>query len=173
MALTKDEKKKAIKSLEEKIEKQKSIVFIDFSKVNSKDIFAFRKKLKDAGCDLKVSKKTLLGIAFGKKNAELWEEAKKNIPGQLAVVFGMEDEVAPAKVSFQFTKQSENVKVLGGVFEKKFANREMIFALSTIPSRDELLAKLVGSLAAPISGFENVLQGNIKGLLYALSAIKK
>ena len=172
MALTKDQKKQVIASLEEKIAKQKSIVFIDFAKVNSPDIFAFRKKLKEAGCDLKVSKKTLLGIAFGKENAALWEEAKKNIPGQLAVVFGMEDEVAPAKVSFQFIKQSENVKILGGVFENKFADREMIFALSSIPSRDELLAKLAGSIKAPVSNFVYALNYNLKGLIYLLTKIK-
>ena len=172
MALTKEQKKKVIEDLKKRIEDKKSIVFIDFAKVNSKDIFSFRQKLKAAGCNLKVSKKTLLGIAFGKNNAAIWEEAKKNIPGQLAIVFGIKDEVSPAKISAQFTKESENVKILGGIFENKFASKETVFAYSIIPSKEELLSKLVGSLASPISGFENVLQGNIKGLLYALSAIK-
>ena len=173
MALTKDQKKKAIDNLEQQIKDKKSVVFVDFAKVNSKDIFAFRKKLKESGCKLKVSKKTLLGIAFGKDNAAIWEEAKKNIPGQLAVVFGVKDGISPARVSAQFTKQSENIKILGGIFENKFADKETVFIYSAIPTREELLSKLVGSLASPISGFENVLQGNIKGLLYALSAIKK
>jgi len=96
MALTKEQKQKAIKDLKDKISQQKSAIFIDFSKVNSKDIFALRKKLKTAGCVMKVAKKTLLDIAFGKDN-EIWGKAKENIPGQLAVVFGIKDEIAPAK----------------------------------------------------------------------------
>jgi large subunit ribosomal protein L10 len=171
MALTKEQKQKAIKDLEKRISEQKSAVFIDFSKVNSKDIFDFRKKLKAAGCSLKVSKKTLLGIAFGKKYALMWEQAKKDIPGQLAVVFGVKDEIAPAKISGQFSKQNENLKILGGIFEDKFIGKVEVIALSKIPSREELLAKLVGSISSPISGFANVLQGNIKSLIRVLAKI--
>lgn len=171
MALTKEQKQKVIKDLQDKISKQKSVVFIDFSKVNSKDIFALRRKLKAAGCTLKVAKKTLLGIAFGKDNA-LWNKAKESIPGQLAVVFGTKDEMAPAKITEQFTKESENINILGGIFESRFIDKAEVIVLSKIPSREELLSKLVGSIFAPVSGFVNVLQGNIKGLLYVLSKIK-
>ncbi len=171
MALTKDQKKKIISDLKDKIGKQKSIVFVDFSKVNSKDIFTLRRKLKTAGCALKVAKKTLLGIAFGKDN-DIWEKAKENIPGQLAVVFGIKDEIAPAKITEQFTKESENIKILGGIFESRFINKAEVIVLSKIPSREELLAKLVGSIFSPVSGLVNVLQRNIKGLVYVLSKIK-
>lgn len=173
VALTKEQKKRALEDLKKNIDKQKSIVFVDFSKVNSKDIFAFRRKLKAAGCTLKVSKKTLLGIAFGEKHALIWKQAKGQIPGQLAVVFGIEDEVALAKFSVQFSKENENLKILGGIFENKFIDKAEIVALSSIPSREELLAKLIGSVASPVSGFVNVLQGNIRSLLSIFSQIKK
>jgi len=169
MALTKDQKKKTIEDLKEKIDKQKSIVFIDFSKVNSKDTFALRKKLKAAGCVLKVAKKTLLGIAFGKDNA-VWKGAEESIPGQLAVVFGIKDEMAPAKVTEQFSRES-GIKILGGIFENKFINNAEVIILSKIPSREELLSKLVGSISSPMSGLMNVLQGNIKGLINVLTKI--
>ncbi len=130
-----------------------------------------RRKLKTAGCALKVAKKTLLGIAFGKDN-DIWEKAKENIPGQLAVVFGIKDEIAPAKITEQFTKESENIKILGGIFESRFINKAEVIVLSKIPSREELLAKLVGSIFSPVSGLVNVLQRNIKGLVYVLSKIK-
>ena len=170
MALTKDQKKKTIEDLKEKIDKQKSIVFIDFSKVNSKDIFALRKKLKVAGCILKVAKKTLLGIAFGKDNS-VWKGAEESIPGQLAVVFGIKDEMAPAKITEQFTKESDNIKILGGIFENRFIDKAEVVLLSRIPSKEELLSKLVGSISSPISSFINVLQGNIKGLINVLTKI--
>lgn len=173
MALTKEQKQKVIKDLEAQIKKQKSIVFIDFSKVNSKDIFALRKKLKEAGCLLKVAKKTLLRIAFGDKNKDIWQNIDISAPNQLAAVFNIEDEISGFKTTEKFTKESENIKILGGVFEAKFINKEEAIALARIPSKKELLAKLVGSLSSPISGFVNVLQGNIKSLVYILSAIKK
>jgi len=171
MALAKEQKQRVISDLKDKIGKQKSIVFVDFSKVNSKDIFALRRKLKTAGCVLKIAKKTLLGIAFGKDNA-LWKKAKESIPSQLAVVFGIKDEIAPAKITEQFTKESENIKILGGIFESRFIDKAEVIVLSKIPSKEELLAKLVGSIFAPVSGFVNVLQGNIKGLITVLAKAK-
>ncbi|MBU3934857.1 50S ribosomal protein L10 [Patescibacteria group bacterium] len=172
MALTKEQKQKVVEDLKKKIEQQKSVVFIDFSKVNSKDTFILRKKLKETGCVLKVAKKTLLKIAFGDKNKEIWQKIKDNSPGQLAVIFGTKDEMAPAKITQQFVKENENVKILGGIFESKFIDKAEVVILSAIPSKEELLAKLVGTLSAPVSGLVNVFRGNIKGLVYVLSRIK-
>ncbi|MDO8486187.1 MAG: 50S ribosomal protein L10 [Candidatus Staskawiczbacteria bacterium] len=173
MALVKEKKQKALKDLKENISKQKSVIFVDFSKVNSKDLFSLRKKLKEAGCALKVGKKTLIRIALGQSNISFWNKIKSNIPGQLALVFGIEDELSPAKISNQFSKTNENFKILGGIFENRFIEKEKVLALANLPSREELLGKIVGSIASPMSGFMNVLQGNIKGLVVVLSKINK
>src|SRR3990167_4103320 len=157
MALTKEKKKQSLDGLKANIAKQKSVVFADFSKVNSKDLFDLRKKLKEAGCVLKVGKKTLMRIAFGQSNISFWNHIKKSVPGQLALVFGMEDEIAPARISNQFVKTNENFKILGGIFEKRFIDRERVLVLANIPSRNELLSKLVGSLASSMIGFVTVL----------------
>ena len=172
MALTKEKKQKSIDDIKEKISRHKSIIFADFSKVNSKDLFSLRKQLKQAGCLLKVGKKTLIRIALGQSNISFWNRIKEHIPGQLALVFGIEDEIAPARVSHQFTKTNENFKILGGIFEHRFIEKSKVLELAILPSREELLAKMVGSLASPISGFQTVLQGNIKGLITVLSKIK-
>jgi len=161
MALTKQEKQASLKSLKEQIANQKSIVFADFSKVNSKDLFMLRKQLKEAGCKLKVAKKTLVRIAFGQSNISFWNKIKAIVPGQLALVFGIEDEIAPARISNKFTKVNENFKILGGIFEKRFIDKERVLVLANIPSRNELLSKLVGSLASSMTGFVTVLD-NIK-----------
>ncbi|MFA5877999.1 MAG: 50S ribosomal protein L10 [Candidatus Staskawiczbacteria bacterium] len=172
MPLTKDQKQTVIKDLKDKIGKQKSVVFIDFSKVKSQDIFALRAKLKEAGCVLKVAKKTLLKIAFGDANKELWEKIDASTPGQLAAVFSVKEEISGAKITDKFSQTSENVKILGGIFESKFIGREEVLVLAKLPSREELLAKLLGSISSPISGFANVLRGNIKGLMNVLTKIK-
>jgi len=157
MALTKEKKQKNLKDLKENIAKQKSVIFADFSKVNSKDLFSLRKKLKEAGCNLKIGKKTLMRIAFGQSNISYWNRIKKVIPGQLALVFGIEDEIAPARIANQFAKTNENFKILGGIFEKRFIEREKVLELANIPSREELLGRLVGSLASSMASFVRVL----------------
>src|SRR3989338_1880295 len=137
MALTKQQKEKALNDLKDKISKQKSTVFADFSKVSSKDLFDLRKKLKEAGCLLKIGKKTLIRIAFGQSNISFWNKIKSAVPGQLALVFGVEDEIAPARISNQFFKTNENFKILGGIFESKFITKERVLELANIPTRNE------------------------------------
>ncbi len=157
MALTKEKKQKSLTDLKSNIAKQKSIIFADFSKVNSKDLFSLRKKLKEAGCVLKIAKKTLIRIALGQSGISYWNKIKNSVPGQLALVFGIEDEIAPARISNQFLKINENFKILGGIFEKRFIERERVLELANIPSRNELLSRLVGSLASSMIGFVTVL----------------
>ena len=157
MALTKVQKTKQIDSIKEKVSKQKSIIFVDFSKVPSKDLFSLRKSLKEAGCDLKVAKKTLVRIAFGQSNISFWNKIKASIPGQLALVLGIKDEIAPARISNTFAKTQENFKILGGIFEKRFIDKERVLFLANIPPRDELLSRLVGSLSSSIASFVRVL----------------
>jgi large subunit ribosomal protein L10 len=157
MALTKEQKARQIKDIKDKVSKQKSIVFVDFAKVASKDMFSLRKSLKEAGCKLKIAKKTLVRIAFGRSNISFWNKMKAAIPGQLALVFGIEDEIAPARISNKFAKTQENFKILGGIFESKFIEKEKVLALAAIPPRNELLGRLAGSLLSPIASFVRIL----------------
>jgi large subunit ribosomal protein L10 len=157
MALNKTQKTKQIENVKENIVKQKSVVFIDFAKVSSKEMFSLRKNLKEAGCNLKIAKKTLVRIAFGQSNISFWNKIKSSIPGQLALVFGFEDEIAPARIANQFGKTNENFKILGGIFETRFIDREKVLALANIPPRNELLGRLVGSIYSPVTSFVRVL----------------
>jgi len=157
MALTKEQKTKQIEAVKEKISKQKSVIFVDFSKVSSKDMFGLRKSLKEAGCNLKIAKKTLIRIAFGQSNISFWNKIKSSVPGQLALVFGIEDEIAPARIANTFAKSHENFKILGGIFESRFIEREKVLVLANLPSRNELLSRLVGSIASSMIGFVTVL----------------
>ena len=170
MPKTKAQKKEILDDLKEKITKQKAIVLIDFTGLKVKDIFGLRKKLKAAGSELKVAKKTLMGIIFKDRGLEI---DFKKIKGEIALAFGYEDEISAAKIIHQLSLQNQNLKILGGFFENKFVESEKVIELAQLPAKEELLARLVGSIASPISGFVNVLQGNIKGLICVLNAIKK
>ena len=169
MAKTKEEKQKALDKLKENLEKQKALVLVDYSGLKADDIFDFRERLKESDCSLIVAKKTLVKLAFKEKKIEIED---KSLEGQLALVFGFKDEVLPAKISYNFSQENENLKILGGFVENRFKTVDEINVLAKIPSKEELYARVVGSISAPISNFVRVLQGNIKGLVYILANAK-
>ena len=72
-------------------------------------------------------------------------------------MLGIEDEIAPARIAYQFSKKNENFKILGGIFEKRFIDKERVLVLANIPTRNELLGRLVGSLSSPMASFVRVL----------------
>ncbi len=170
MAQTKEEKKKILQELVENIDKQKSMVFVAYEGLKASDMFKLRSVLKDAGCKILVIKKTLLNLALKEKKIDL---NTKDLTGQIALVFGFEDEISAAKLSYKFSKENESLKILGGFFEDKVIDIENVISLAQIPSRQELLAKVVYLFSSPVSGFVNALQGNLRNLVYVLSAIKK
>ena len=169
MPLNKEQKKQIIEDLKDKIDKQKSGVFVSIAGLKAGDLFDLRNKLKQNNCLLTVAKKTLLKIAFEGKKLDV--DVKK-LKGEVALVIGLSDEISGPKIVNQFAQSNKNLEILGGIFENGFIEKEKVVELAMIPSREELLARFVGSISSPISSFANVLQGNIKGLLYILTKIK-
>lgn len=170
MALSKQQKETIVKELIEDIKNSKSFVISDYDGLTVNDMQELRSKAKEQGVKMKAIKKTLLRLVFEK--AEVEGINTKELEGSLAIALGMEDEIAPAKIVAEFAKDHEEVKILTGSLDSKILSQDEIMALSKIPSRDELLAKVVGSLNAPVSGFVNVLAGNIRGLVNVLNGIK-
>jgi len=170
MALTKAQKQKIVDDLKEKVDKQKSIVLASIVGVKVKGLTRLRKEMKKQDCELKVAKKTLISLAFKEKKIDI---DTKKLEGEVALSFGYRDEILPFKILYDFSKEDENLKILGGLIGQELLTREKAIELAQLPTKEELLARLVGSIFSPISGLVNVLQGNIKGLMYALSAIKK
>jgi len=166
---TKIQKQKVIDELKEKVDKQKAMVFFDFTGMKVKDIFGLRKKLKSIGGELKITKKTLMGLVFKNKVSDF---DPKKLKGEIALAFGYNDEFSSAKAVYQLSQQNQHLKILGGILENKFIESEKVIELANLPTREVLLARLAGSVASPISGLLNVFNGNIKGLIFALNAIK-
>lgn len=167
---TKEQKKVIIAELAEKLKSSKAVVFSDYKGLMVKDMMALRGELRKEGVELKVAKKTLISLAL--KDAGIEVDAKK-FEGQLAIAISSKDEVAAAKIMAKTAKANENLKIVGGILGIKELSTAEVNALAKIPSKEELLAKLVGSLNAPVSGFVNVLAGNIRGLVNVLDAIGK
>jgi len=172
MPLAKEQKKKIVEEVKENLEKQKAIVFVNFAGLKFSDLVNLRKKLKEIGAKFVVVKKTLAQIAFKEKNLDF---PKDKLGNEIALIFGFEDEIAPVKTAYQFSQERDKLKLVGGYISDgnncEFITADDIIALAQLPSKQELFAKLVGTLSAPISGFVTVQRQIIKGLMYALGAI--
>ncbi|MDD5638285.1 MAG: 50S ribosomal protein L10 [Candidatus Pacebacteria bacterium] len=169
MPKTREEKQKIVENLKENIQKGKAIFFVGIKGLKAKEIFNLRENLKKEGAFLYVVKKTLLDIAFKENNINFPKDEFKE---DVAVIFSLKDEILPLKVAYQFAKTNENLKILGGFFEKEFVGKDEVISLSTISSKEDLISRLVWTINAPISNFVNVLEANIKGLLNVLAKAK-
>lgn len=170
MAKTKKQKEQILRDLTEKIGKAKSLVFASFDALGVQANEDLRNQLRQENSEYYVTKKTLLNLAL--QEAELKDIDAKNFQGQLAIVFGYEDEVAPAKIIAKFAKSNPNkIEFVGGVLENRFIEPAEVTALAILPSKQELYAKVVGSINAPVSGFVNALAGNLRNLVYVLNAV--
>lgn len=169
--LTKNQKIELVKELTERIKAGKSAIFVDFKGLKVKDSTELKKSLRAAGVEFVVVRKTLLDIAI--KNAGIEGVSIKGMEGQVAISISNLDEVAAAKIIDTFAKTNENIKMLGGVLGNQILSAAEVKALAKIPSKEQLLGQLVGTLNAPISGFVNVLAGNLRGLVQVLNAVKE
>jgi large subunit ribosomal protein L10 len=170
MAKTRSQKESELNALTVKIKDAKSMVFVNFDSLKVKDVEAFRKKCRAENVGYVVAKKTLLKLAF--KQAGISEFDPKKLDRSVGTIIGLADEVAPARIVSAFAKEHEAMATIGGILEGKFVGKDKVLELAKLPSKQELLAQLVGSLNAPVSGFVNVLAGNLRNFVYVLNAVK-
>ncbi len=170
MAKSRKQKEGTLAELVEALQSAKSVVFADFKGLTVKDATDFRNKARKENVGVLVAKKTLMRLAF--KNAGYEGVDPASLQGSLVMVTGFDDEVAPAKLVADFAKDHEALKIVAGVLERKLVDANAIKALAKLPSKQELMAKLVGSINAPLSGLVNVLAGNLRGLVNVLNAVK-
>lgn len=170
MALTRQQKEQTVQTVHDHVAAATSVVFVAFDGVTLADMSAVRDKLHEAGCGMRVVPKRLLMLAI--KDQKLTFDPKKHAD-QVAVVWGA-DAVSPAKIISEFAKaHQEQMRLLSGVLEGKEVSLEQVVALASLPSREQLLAQLVGVLAGPMRGFVGVLSGVPRAAVYVLQAIKE
>ena len=172
MAKTKEQKQKIIQGLKEKIKKQKAVVFMDFTGIKVDDLTDLRQEMKNKNCEIKIAKKTMLEQALKDSHPEIAKNIR-GFQGEIGVAFGYNDEVLPFQILGKFSKKHKNLKILSGIIARDFLGTEQAITVSMLSTKEDILARIVGSMSAPISGFLNVLQGNVKSLLFALNAIKE
>ncbi len=167
--MARPDKEAAVKEIQEKLKEAKSLVVTDYIGLDVAEMTELRAKLREAGVDYKVVKNTLARIAAN--NSDL-SELNEFFKGPTAVAFGIEDVVAPAKILDEFAEDHEVLEIKGGYLNGEIISKEKVESLAKIPSRDELLGKAFASMKAPITGFVNVLNGNLRNFVNVLSQIK-
>jgi large subunit ribosomal protein L10 len=168
MPKTRAQKVQIVDELAEKLSRTKSVVFTSVAGYTMEDADKLRAKGRDLGVEISMTKKNLLRLALKKAGFAANED---QLSGSLLTALGLTDEVAPAKLMAGLAKDRDAIKIMGGFLGAAAMDRTQVLALSALPSKEELLAKLVGSLNAPRSGFVQVLAGNLRGLVTALKAI--
>lgn len=163
-----EQKKEVVQGLSDKIKAAKSIVFADYRGLTVEQDTELRSALRKADVEYKVVKNTLTRLAANENGLE---ELDPFLNGPTAMAVSETDPVAPAKVLAEYAKKYEKLELKVGVVEGKVIDLNGIKALAELPPREVLIAKVLGGFNAPISGFVNVLNGNIRGLVVALNAI--
>ena len=171
MAKTRAQKEEEVRDYVQGLKGAKTIVFAELTGLKVADSTAFRRSSQEQEVSVRMAKKTLLRRAAKDAGLELDDAA---ISGKsVTMLLGLGDEVAPAKALAELKKtHEEGVTFLGGFLESKWMTAEQVTALSKLPSRDQLIAQVVGSVRAPLSGLVGVLQGNLRNLVYVLNAVK-
>jgi large subunit ribosomal protein L10 len=157
--------------LKEKLARSKSVVLADYKGLSVAKLTQLRNQLKASGAEIKVIKNTLLNLAFKEKKYAI-PEADKELTGPSAIIFAYEDELTPVKILYDFAKENSLPKFKIGFLGTDFLSADRVTQLGQLPGKEVLIAQVVGSLNAPLSGLVNVLQGNLRKLVYVLEQIK-
>lgn len=149
-----EKKQSDVTALKEKFEKSKLVILTDYRGINVEDITKIRADLRKADCEYQVAKNTTLKFAVKEANLE---ELTGLLEGPTAVTFSYEDYVEPAKVLYNYAKDSDFYKIKGGVMDGKIISVDEILKLAKLPSREMLLTQLATALLANIRNVAVVL----------------
>jgi len=172
MAKSRTQKEKEVKSIEEALKTSPASVFASFSGVTVGEMESFRQQAREKEVVLRVVKNTLAEKAA--RNLGIDDLSLKKSDKMLLLVSGGKDEVATPQIIYQLGKRIPGkLEIFAGIIHRKAASLSVLKQLSTLPSQEELYAKLVGSLNAPISRFTNSLAGIIRGFTLVIKSISE
>ncbi len=147
-------KQPIIEEIKNYLQDAQSVVVVDYRGLTVEQDTRLRKELREAGVVYKVYKNTM--VRFAIEGTE-FESLKDDLKGPNAIAISTTDATAPARILAKFAKEVEALEIKSGVVEGTYYDQAGIKAISSIPSRDELLAKFLGSIQSPIANFARVL----------------
>ena len=164
-------KRESIDSLVELLKKSNAVFITEYRGLTVKKISVCRKNIRQAGGEMKVCKNTLMRIALTECGMIQAPELDFG-PNGYVLSYGDVAAVAKAIRDFSKEKGNEALIVKGAILDGKLLSKEQVFALADLPSRDQLLAQVVGTIAGPLRGLVTVLSGPARGLVTCLNQIK-
>ncbi|MDR1615784.1 MAG: 50S ribosomal protein L10 [Syntrophomonadaceae bacterium] len=162
-------KKETVKHIAQKIADAQLIVFTDYRGLTVDEMSELRNALRTPGVEYHVMKNTM--VEFALRSHEM-EEVIPYINGPNAVLFSQDDLVGPVKAIYDFIKKIKKLEVKAGILDRKLISADKIKVLSELPSREVLIATVLGTMQAPITSLVYVLNANLTGLARALEQIR-
>jgi large subunit ribosomal protein L10 len=171
MAISRAAKEKAVDQLTGELGRIKLAVMTDYRGLSVPEIEELRATLRSEGMTYRVTKNTLLRLAT-KNNPSMAQIDPAAFTGPMALALGFEDEVAPARVIFQYAKKHQALEIVGAITgDGQLLSADEVKALATLPTREQLLGQVVGTIAAPLTGFVGVMAGNVRSVINVLNAL--
>ena len=166
------EKTAIVNELKEKLSTTKGAVLANYRSLNVAQDTKLRRKLREGGVEYRVIKNTLTRIAAAEVGITGLETY---LEGPTVIAMSASDPVAPAKLLSDFIRENklQTLEIKAGLVEGKVIDASGVKMLASLPPKEVLIAQLLGTLQAPITGFVRVLQGNLSNLVYALEAIRQ
>jgi large subunit ribosomal protein L10 len=152
-------KEAKVAEIKEKLQKSQAVILADYQGLTVEDDTQLRKNLREAGIEYKVYKNTLVTLAAKELGLDGIAEY---LEGPVSIAFGYEDATSAARILNDFAKTHKKLELKAGIVEGKVFDKEKVEQLASIPSKEVLIAKLLGSIKAPLSN-----------LAYLLNAIKE
>jgi large subunit ribosomal protein L10 len=161
-------KEALVAEIKDRFNESEAVIMIDYRGLTVKEMQALRVKVREVGGEITVYKNSLTEIAIRElalPNMDAYLE------GPTAFVFIGEDAVAPAKALTSFAKEHQALELKGGFVQSQVVDAEGVKAIATLPSREELIAKLLGTMQNPIVGFARVLNGPVEAFARTVQAV--
>jgi large subunit ribosomal protein L10 len=168
---TRAQKENQVAELRDNLLKSKATYVSNYRGLTVKEITTLRRNLQKVDADFTIAKNTLIKVAL--KGETLGELLDSQLKGPTGLAICYSDPAAPAKVLADFIKAVKKTELRGGVVEGKAVSAEQAKAIAELPSREVLIAKMLGSMNAPITNFVGVLAAMPRSLVLALEAIRK
>jgi large subunit ribosomal protein L10 len=165
--MVKQDKVYTVQNLAEKLKQAKAVVLTDYHGLKVSQMAELRQNIKKAGGEFEVVKNTLLNRAANESKIKIDSEV---LQGPTAVLWAYEDQISPLKALVDFAKINELPKIKFGLLDQMAAPVEKIKQLASLPSKEELKVKLIGTLQSPLYGLNNALDWNLRKLVLVLKA---
>jgi large subunit ribosomal protein L10 len=170
MAKTRSQKTELLDKYKEILKNKGGYFLVNSDKTDTGTVLDLKMKLKEIDANYTVVKNSLFKVALQDTKQPL---KTQELEGPTAIIYFDEDPTVPAKLVKEVQREKEVLSAKGGVYEGEFLSEEKVMQLAEIPTREVLLAQLVGSINAPLTGFMNAVTGNVKGLTVVLKGISE